>query len=74
MQFQADITKIPVEVASVEELSALGAAYGAGIAAGVYDPQIFAQLRRQGYRAKMDEAKRRDLYSGWQAAVARARA
>lgn len=74
MQFQADITRIPVEVASVEELSALGAAYGAGIAAGVYDPQLFTRLQRQSYEAKMDAAKRQELYRGWQAAVARARA
>ena len=74
MQFQADITRIPVEVASVEELSALGAAYGAGIAAGIYDPQIFAKLQRQSYTPLMGMSRRRELYKGWQQAVARVRA
>ncbi|MCH4158448.1 MAG: glycerol kinase GlpK [Acidaminococcaceae bacterium] len=74
MQFQTDITKIPVEVAGVEELSALGAAYGAGIATGVYDTKIFAGLQRTEFAPQLEEARRQELYRGWQAAVARARA
>ena len=74
MQFQTDITKLPVEVAGVEELSALGAAYGAGIATGVYDTKIFAGLQRTEFAPQLEEARRQELYRGWQAAVARARA
>ncbi len=73
MQFQTDITRIPVEVAGVEELSALGAAYGAGIATGVYDTKIFAGLQRTEFAPQLDETRRQELYRGWQAAVARAR-
>jgi glycerol kinase len=74
MQFQTDITHIPVEVAKVEELSALGAAYGAGIATGVYAPQIFSTIARERYEAHMAATKVAELYQGWQATVARARA
>lgn len=73
MQFQTDITDIPVEVAGIEELSAMGAAYGAGLAVGLYGQGIFAGLERTRYEARMQPDKRQKLYQGWQTAVARAR-
>ena len=36
MQFQADVLGIPVEVAAVQETTALGAAFLAGLAVGVW--------------------------------------
>ena len=73
MQFQSDILALPVEVPQEEKLSAIGAAYGAGIACGLYDKQdIFAQIRRQQYKNNMTEEKRRTLYNGWRQAVRRA--
>ncbi len=72
MQFQADITGIPVAAAAAEELSAIGAAYGAGVAVGLYGPTIFSRIARTRYLSGMDPEQRRSLYAGWQQAVKRA--
>ena len=37
MQFQSDIAHVTVQVPSSEELSGIGVAYAAGIAAGIYN-------------------------------------
>ena len=73
MQFQADITYAAVSVSSVAELSAAGAAYVAGHAAGVYDDNaIFHQIERKMYTPQMEGVRREVLVSGWKAAVAQA--
>ncbi len=70
MQFQSDLADIPVQVPSAEELSGIGAAYAAGIAAGVYDKEkIFARMQRKKFEPKMDAALREKKYSGWKKAV-----
>lgn len=70
MQFQSDILGIPVAVPEREELSAMGAAFCAGIAAGVYSKEIFQGVRRQTYASKMEEETRGAKYAGWKQAVA----
>ena len=39
MQFQSDMAQLTVQVPNLQELSGMGAAYAAGIAAGLYDPE-----------------------------------
>lgn len=70
MQFQSDILGIPVAVPEREELSAMGAAFCAGIAAGVYSKEIFQGVRRQNYTPQMEEETRQAKYAGWKQAVA----
>lgn len=69
MQFQSDILNIPVAVPEREELSGIGAAYCAGIAAGVYPEDINTRGERRVYSPKQDEAWREKRLSGWKNAV-----
>jgi glycerol kinase len=76
MQFQADISGVPVEVARVQETTALGAAFLAGLATGVWDtPQQLRQRRvvATRYEPRMSVDERESLYAGWLRAVERAR-
>ncbi|MDR2786249.1 MAG: glycerol kinase, partial [Treponema sp.] len=43
MRFQSDILNLPLSVPGPEELSAMGAAYMAGIALGLYSPAVFSR-------------------------------
>jgi glycerol kinase len=74
MQFLADIIDAPVDRPAVMETTALGAAYLAGLAAGVCpDPDGFARtwkLERR-FEPKMDAAVRAKKWAGWQDAVRR---
>ena len=70
MQFQSDIAQIPVQVPSAEELSGIGAAFTAGISAGIYDPNtIFSGIERKKFVPKMDNDVREEKYAGWKEAV-----
>jgi len=70
MQFQSDILRIPVQVASIEELSGTGAAYAAGIALNLYEKdQIFSRIQRRKYDKKMKDEEGLKLYKGWKDAV-----
>lgn len=70
MQFQSDMLASHVLVPDSQELSGMGAAYMAGISAGLYDSRsIFDHVCHSAYAPKMDEAQRRDRYAGWKAAV-----
>jgi glycerol kinase len=76
MQFQADILGCPVLRNTSPDVSALGAAFLAGLAAGVWSGvNELAGLPREfdRFEPKMNEQRRADLYSGWMAAVAKAR-
>ncbi|ATP40949.1 glycerol kinase [Solibacillus sp. R5-41] len=77
MQFQADILNMPVERAAVNETTALGAAYLAGLAVGFWDStavlQNHWQLDHQ-FEVEMHDQQREDLYNGWQKAVKAAQA
>lgn len=72
MQFQSDMTGIPVGVPSAEELSGIGAAYAAGIAMGIYDEdQLFKRMKRTSFMPSMDGKIRDARYSGWKHAVSK---
>ncbi len=72
MQFQGDILNVPVERPVVNETTALGAAYLAGLAVGFWkDQEEIAEqwsLDRS-FEPKMEEDQREDLYKGWKKAV-----
>ncbi len=74
MQFQADILGKPVVRPMCIETTALGAAYLAGLATGVW--RDTAQLeslwkRERTFEPQMPASQRDTLYAGWQAAVKR---
>ncbi|NKX45452.1 glycerol kinase GlpK [Roseicyclus persicicus] len=74
MQFLADILGAPVDRPKVLETTALGAAWIAGMRAGVYpDADGFAATWAvdQTFTPRMDDAERSSRYAGWQDAVAR---
>lgn len=74
MQFQADVMGRPVEVPESPETTALGAAYLAGLSAGVWAGRDeLAGRWRLGrrYEPTMQEAERTALHARWRDAVAR---
>jgi glycerol kinase len=74
MQFLADILNAPVDRPKVMETTALGAAYLAGLKAGIYPgPDEFARSWRLERRfiPRMKEAERAQKYAGWKDAVSR---
>jgi glycerol kinase len=76
MQFQADITNTRVQRPVVQETTALGAAYLAGLAVGYWDSQEEIEQKwamDREFEPSMDEAEREKLYQGWKRAVERAR-
>jgi glycerol kinase len=76
MQFQADILGVPVIRSDAIDVSALGAAWLAGLAVGLWrDAGALSQLPRAATRFEpvMDANRRARLYSGWLDAVDRTR-
>ena len=76
VQCLADVLGVPVERPEINETTALGAAYLAGLQAGVYSglDEIASHWRRQQrFEPSMDEARRGQLYQGWLDAVRRVR-
>ena len=73
MEFQADILDVIVERPKIVETTALGAAYLAGIAAGVWKiGEVVNQWKiDKTFRADMEESKRGKLLNGWKKAVER---
>lgn len=73
MQFQADILGVQVERPTVLETTALGAAYLAGIACGLWEKSQIAEnwQRERLFEAEMPEAAREKKYKGWKKAVER---
>ncbi|MFC6208052.1 MULTISPECIES: glycerol kinase GlpK [Levilactobacillus] len=72
MQFQADILNTPIKRAAINETTALGAAYLAGLAVGFWpDMDTIRKMHesRDEFVPKMDEDKRAHCYRGWQAAI-----
>lgn len=72
MQFQSDMLDIQVELAKLNETTALGAAYLAGLATGYWkDEQELSNMRESQrlYKPSMDEDSRNKLYKGWKKAV-----
>lgn len=76
MQFQADILGIPIQRAAVAETTALGAAYLAGLAVGLWHDTVDIKRRwraAETYEPKFSADQRESLYAGWKRAVERAR-
>ena len=76
MQFQADIIGREVRRPAIRETTALGAAYLAGLAAGVWkDPGELKRLWKCDYTFEPDMAaeERERLLAGWSRAVGRSR-
>jgi glycerol kinase len=74
MQFQADILGVPVVRNRSADVAAMGAAWLAGLAVGVWTSMADVEsLRRptDRFEPKMPEDERERLYAGWQDAVAR---
>ena len=74
MGFQADILGMDVVVPRVVETTVLGAAFGAGLATGVWDStdDVVAHWREAArYRPSMEELERDRLLAGWAKAVER---
>ncbi|MDN6627003.1 MAG: glycerol kinase GlpK, partial [Pisciglobus halotolerans] len=72
MQFQADILGTQIERSEINETTALGSAYLAGLATGFWDnvEEVKEYWDADGvFDAEMAEEKREDLYAGWQEAV-----
>ena len=70
MQFQSNVLNKPVEIPPIAELSAMGAAYCAGIAAGFYDKEkVFGGLSWEQYNPGMNVDEREKLLRGWHEAV-----
>ncbi|MBB1124535.1 glycerol kinase GlpK [Limosilactobacillus albertensis] len=75
MQFQADILQTPIKRAAMEETTALGAAFLAGLAVDFWEDQDeLRKLSKIGdeFDPQMDEKVAADLYQGWQRAIAAA--
>jgi glycerol kinase len=76
MQIQADLLGIPLEVADVQETTARGAAYLAGLGVGFWTDaeEIMRQWRpSRRYEPAMSEDRRAELITAWHRAVDRAR-
>lgn len=76
MQFQADLLGVPIDRPSLVETTALGAAYLAGLAVGVFgDQQAIASVHRveRSFDPAMSEQQRVQRMAQWRRAVARAR-
>jgi glycerol kinase len=76
MQFQADLLGVPVVLPEVTETTAIGAAYLAGVGAGLWSVGEVAGLWRERTRFEpaMAAAERDRLLERWHAAVAAVRA
>jgi glycerol kinase len=75
MQFQADMLGLPVVRPQVSETTALGAAYAAGLAVGVWPglEDVRAHWRAADrWTPRMDADRRAALYASWKKAVGRA--
>jgi glycerol kinase len=74
MQFQADILNREVVRPAVQETTALGAAYAAGLAVGFFES--LDELRSKwavdrNWKPRVEEAERENLYRQWKKAVTR---
>ncbi|MBN8193243.1 glycerol kinase GlpK [Bacillus sp. NTK074B] len=72
MQFQSDLLSVPVERPVVNETTALGAAYLAGLAVGFWKDreEISKQWNKdKQFEPEMDTHTQQELYDGWKKAV-----
>ena len=74
MQFQADILGIPVTRPAETQMTAVGAAFAAGLAVGFWKNKVELKEYWRSYKRwepLMPAEKREALYAGWQKAVER---
>ncbi|WP_270180090.1 glycerol kinase GlpK [Alkalihalobacillus sp. CinArs1] len=72
MQFQSDMIGVQVERPTVNETTALGAAYLAGLATGYWESREEIQeqwMLDRSFDPEMEEAQKEELYEGWKKAV-----
>lgn len=72
MQFQSDLLNIEVERPEINETTALGAAYLAGIATGFWKDKSEIQRRwklEKSFEPEMNQKESNRLYKGWKKAV-----
>lgn len=70
MQFQSDVSNLPVEASKAEELSSIGVAYMAGIVLGIYEEhKVFGNISYQSYEPKMRQQERKEKITRWKHAV-----
>jgi glycerol kinase len=74
MQFQADVLDVPVLLPEISETTALGAAYLAGVGAGLWTVSDVAAgwRERARFEPRMGESQRAELFAGWRDALTRA--
>jgi glycerol kinase len=76
MQFQADLLNVPVQRPVIHETTALGAAYLAGLAVGLWpstETLMGLWTIDREFLPRMPRDQREELYAGWKRAVLRAR-
>ena len=76
MQFQADILGSEVERPEINETTALGAAYLAGLAVGFWENKeelIEKWKQDKNFKSEMSADRRKKLYDGWKKAVGRSK-
>lgn len=76
LQIQADMIQSKVDRPKVVETTALGAAYLAGLAVGVWKDLEDIETNRQVdriFEPQMDKSRRDELYKGWKKAVERSK-
>ncbi len=73
MQFQSDILNVDVDRPKMLEVTAMGAAFLAGIKAGVWTKKDISEIRTIDtvFKPEITEHERSRKYIGWQQAVAR---
>jgi glycerol kinase len=72
MQFQADVLRVPVIRPKVAETTALGAAYAAGLATGLWSTEDELRenwIEDKRWEPNMDAAKRDEYFKYWKRAV-----
>ncbi|MFK2825074.1 glycerol kinase GlpK [Bacillus sp. B190/17] len=72
MQFQSDMLQVPVERLMINETTALGAAYLAGLAVGFWKDRNEISAKQQmekRFSPHMDTVEQEQLYKGWKKAI-----
>jgi len=72
MQFQSDLLDVPVERPAIQETTALGAAYLAGLAIGYWKDkdELTEQWKKERtFNRIIDKEQRDQLYDGWKRAI-----
>jgi len=75
MQFQADVLGAPVVIPEIAETTALGAAYLAGIAVGLWSEDQVGEMWReaQRYEPRMEAGQQEQLLGEWERALERSK-